>query len=127
MAWGLDENRTERLNFLFQATLALHRVRDIEPAVVSSLSRHYGSVLREVARKSVTTLSANVKKCLCLKCNALLIPGSTSTVRVRSRRAKHVVQSCNACGFLQRCALRRDNRSRQRRRYEREHAAMEDL
>jgi ribonuclease P protein subunit RPR2 len=119
---GLDENRAERLNFLFQATLALHRVRDVEPGALASLSRHYGSLLREVARKSVTPLSANLKKSLCLKCNALLIPGSTSLVRVRSRRFKHVVQSCNACGFLQRCALRRDNRTRSKRRYERERA-----
>lgn len=119
---GLDENRAERLNFLFQATLALHRARDVEPGALTSLSRHYGSLLREVARKSVTSLSANLKKSLCLKCNALLIPGSTSLVRVRSHRFKHVVQSCNACGFLQRCALRRDNRTRSKRRYERERA-----
>jgi len=117
---GLDEARVERLNFLLQAAQAVQRLPRVRAEHRSVLSQHFGGVLRSVARKSVVPLSANVKKALCRRCNALLVPGESSTVRVRSARAKHVVQSCNACGFQQRCALRRDNRSRRKKRLERE-------
>jgi ribonuclease P protein subunit RPR2 len=118
-AMGLDDARVERMNYLLQATQLMHQlpVRNL-----SALSQHYGAVLRSVARKSVATISSNVKKCLCRRCDALLVPGSTSTVRLRARAERHLVVSCNACGFQQRKALRRDNRSRAKRRYEREHA-----
>jgi ribonuclease P protein subunit RPR2 len=100
---------------MHQLPILRNRSRDLPV-----LSQHYGAVLRSVARKSVATISSNVKKSLCRRCDALLVPGDTSTVRLRSRREPHFVTSCRACSFQQRKALRRDNRSRAKRRYERE-------
>ncbi|KAK2169877.1 hypothetical protein LSH36_6g05074 [Paralvinella palmiformis] len=90
-----------RVNFLYQAAHAalIASPRDL------TLTRTYVQSLKAVAEKSVLRLDPSLKRNLCKKCYMLLVPGITCTVRVKSKRQKHVVVRCLDCGTVKRFNL----------------------
>jgi len=73
------------------------------------LPRHLLSHVRAVSRKSQIRLSPTIKQSICKRCDVLLVPGSTSTVRTENRSrggrkpwADVLVVTCNLCGTTKR-------------------------
>ncbi|KAI9505312.1 Ribonuclease P protein subunit p21 [Coemansia spiralis] len=67
------------------------------------ISRFYSKEMRQVARKSVLRLSPHVKREICKACASPLVPGVSSTVRIKGHnRGRRVVTTCNCCGWQRR-------------------------
>ncbi|MCJ1258142.1 hypothetical protein MMC24_005973 [Lignoscripta atroalba] len=84
------------------------------------LARQLISQLRAVSLKGQIRLSPTIKHSVCRRCEAFLMPGSTSIIRVenKSRGGKKpwsdvLLMTCNACGTEKRFPIGAD---RQRRR-----------
>ena len=87
-----------RVNYLYQAA---HCVLAQDPNN-TQLARFYIDLMKSVSTKVVMRLQPDIKRTICKKCNALLVPGVTATVRIRGRRQKHVVVKCMDCGRVKR-------------------------
>jgi len=94
----------ERINFLYQAA---YSVIVANPKNVN-LARSYCATLLQIARHQVTRIDPQVKRRICKKCNLLLIPGLTCSVRQKAKREKHAVVTCLECGTLKRFLNRAD-------------------
>jgi len=75
----------------------------------TGLSRHMSSQLRAVSLKSQIRLSTDVKHSICKRCDAVLIPGKSSTEHIQNSSkngakpwADVLVVTCNACGMERR-------------------------
>ncbi|EJD52829.1 Rpr2-domain-containing protein [Auricularia subglabra TFB-10046 SS5] len=64
------------------------------------LSRAYAQDIRAVGSRTVTRIDPAVKRAICKGCGTVLIPGSTSQVRILpSSTHRHVTRTkCTACG-----------------------------
>ncbi|KAI9837908.1 MAG: hypothetical protein M1837_002673 [Sclerophora amabilis] len=69
------------------------------------LTRHLLFHLREVSLKAQVRLSPSIKHSVCKRCHALLVPGTSSTLRMENQSrngrkpwADVLVLSCSACG-----------------------------
>ncbi|KAJ3442905.1 ribonuclease p protein subunit p21 [Anaeramoeba flamelloides] len=97
-----------RMNFLYQASqIVVQPKSDHKPNTTLdrhnlNLSRFYIQQMKKVAQKKVLRISPEVKQTFCKGCNTLLIPGMSSTQRVRSKRQQHVVIRCLVCGLTKR-------------------------
>lgn len=101
-----------RISFLYQSAQLLSQPSPYSTSPTidpTPLSRFYLSTARTVAQKSVLRLSPNLKQTICRRCDALLIPGTTSTHRIennsrggRKSWADVLVVGCNACGTVKR-------------------------
>jgi len=94
----------ERINFLFQSAYA---VVTSSPKNIN-LARFYCATLLQIARHQVLRIDPHMKRRICKKCQVLLIPGFTATVRHRSKREKHAVVTCCECGSNKRFLSRKD-------------------
>ncbi|XP_065899312.1 ribonuclease P protein subunit p21-like [Dysidea avara] len=86
-----------RMNFLYQAAYTA-----VDSAESFSTSRYYINTMKTIAKKLVLRIDPSMKRTVCKRCNTLLIPGKTSSSRLRSRREKHVVVKCWTCGMVKR-------------------------
>ncbi len=84
----------ERINYLYH--LAKERLED-DP----KQSRRAIAMLRDMATKHNIRI-ADEKRTFCLKCDTLLVPGKTCTVRVHDKRR---VLTCDHCGAIKRLGL----------------------
>lgn len=88
-----------RISFLYQASNKFC----LQPKY-QILSRGYGRNLDLVAKKTVLKLSPALKRTLCKKCDMLLIPGLTMTMKIEneSKAESHhndvLVHTCIKCG-----------------------------
>lgn len=89
MAAVRDREALQRLNFLFQAA---QWVLPHSPA----LSRFYLSSQRGAARRLVLRLDPSIKRCVCQRCCAPLMPGGRQRLRGGGRPPR-VVQHCGFC------------------------------
>ncbi|XP_029356117.1 ribonuclease P protein subunit p21 [Echeneis naucrates] len=91
-----DKEAYQRLNYLYQAA---HTVLSQNPDNVE-LARFYCFTQRTIARRLVLRQDPSVKRTLCKKCCALLIPGVTATIRQRRKKKKtrFTVVRCLSCG-----------------------------
>jgi len=119
----------QRLNFLYQASVYLnavsspvenHPTTPTEQAPIAStststeeeprrskrrttstadLSRSYVQAMKAIGRKTVVKMDPAVKRTLCKGCGTVLIPGSTSTVRIKpsSSHGHAVTYTCTKC------------------------------
>ncbi|KAI8494968.1 Ribonuclease P protein subunit p21 [Branchiostoma belcheri] len=94
----------QRMNFLYQMA---HTVMSTNPNNVQ-LARFYTSTLKKVSKTSVQRQDPSVKRTICKRCDSLLIPGVTATVRIRAKREKHVVVTCLECRMVRRFLARKD-------------------
>ncbi|KAH7052373.1 RNAse P Rpr2/Rpp21/SNM1 subunit domain-containing protein [Macrophomina phaseolina] len=90
---------------------------------------YYASHLQSVSMKSQIRLSQNIKHSICKRCNAILIPGSTSSNKIEnlSRGGKKpwadvLIIECNVCKAQKRFPVgaKRQPRKSERARVERE-------
>ncbi|KAH7116789.1 RNAse P Rpr2/Rpp21/SNM1 subunit domain-containing protein [Dendryphion nanum] len=86
-----------------------HVERNTQTIVQSKLALQLGHHLRAVSHKGQLRLSAEFKRALCKSCNAVLIPGRTSTQTVENHSkegrkpwADVLVIECNLCGSKKR-------------------------
>ncbi|KIY74103.1 Rpr2-domain-containing protein, partial [Cylindrobasidium torrendii FP15055 ss-10] len=100
----------QRLNFLYQASIYMNGIsREDAPTksnkkrrkriTTDQLSRHYISEMKAVGQKTIVKMDPAVKRTLCGGCDAVLIPGSSATVRVK-KSLTHVhtmIYTCNHC------------------------------
>ncbi|XP_053491365.1 ribonuclease P protein subunit p21 [Ictalurus furcatus] len=90
-----DKEAFQRLNFLYQAA---HCVLAQNPEN-TELARFYCFTQKTIAKRLVLRQDPSVKRTMCKKCCALLIPGVTATVRQRSsRRQRATLIRCLGCG-----------------------------
>jgi ribonuclease P protein subunit RPR2 len=75
----------------------------------SSLALFLGSQLRSVSQKSQIRLSHDLKRSLCKSCNALLIPGQSSSTKIENKSkngkkpwADVLLIECQTCGAIKR-------------------------
>ncbi|KAB5559093.1 hypothetical protein PHYPO_G00024890 [Pangasianodon hypophthalmus] len=90
-----DKEAFQRLNFLYQAA---HCVLAQNPKN-TELARFYCFTQKTIAKRLVLRQDPSVKRTMCRKCCALLIPGVTATVRQRSsQRQRATLIRCLSCG-----------------------------
>ncbi|XP_077980609.1 ribonuclease P protein subunit p21-like [Glandiceps talaboti] len=92
----------QRMNFLYQAA---HSTLVQNPDNVE-LARFYIATMRTIAKRLVLRIDPSIKRTICKKCNLLLIPGITATVRMRAKREQHVVVTCLFCKMVKRFLAR---------------------
>jgi ribonuclease P protein subunit RPR2 len=81
----------ERVQILFQQA---HRSYKANP----QLAQTYITTARKIAMAARIRLPQPLSRSACKSCNAYLVPGETSRVRIRPRREPHVVVTCLGCG-----------------------------
>jgi ribonuclease P protein subunit RPR2 len=85
----------ERIHALFQ------QAESTFPMNPQQAQRHV-DLARKIAQRTRTHLPPHLRRRVCRKCNAYLVPGSTSRTRIRQRREPHVAITCLKCGNIQR-------------------------
>ncbi|KAJ4493760.1 RNAse P Rpr2/Rpp21/SNM1 subunit domain-containing protein [Lentinula edodes] len=118
----------QRLNFLYQASVYLHNIHSSSQSTpvssssqpvnestskknegkkskkkrivqLNDLSRSYIETMKSVGTKTTVQVDPSVKRTLCKGCNAVLVPGSTASVRTR-RSSTHghiMIYTCSGC------------------------------
>lgn len=81
----------QRIQTLFEQATLIHKTNP-------QLAQRYIAMARKIAMAARLCLPAVYKRQICKKCNALLVPGETSRVRLKSKREPHVVITCLNCG-----------------------------
>ncbi len=89
----------ERVRILFQQA---QRTYKADP----KLAQSYVGMARRIAMAARVRLPTQYRRGACRVCNAYLVPGETSRVRIRSRRDPHVVITCLSCGSQTRIPLK---------------------
>ena len=89
----------ERIHALFQQAETTFP-RDPE------LAQRHIDLARRIAQRTRTHLPPHLRRQVCRKCDAYLVPGSTSRTRIRQRREPHVATTCLKCGNIQRHPLK---------------------
>ncbi len=89
----------ERIHILFQ------QAQTTFPHNPQQAQRHV-DLARKIAQRTRTHLPPHLRRQVCRKCNAYLVPGSTSRTRIRQRREPHVATTCLKCGSIQRHPLK---------------------
>ncbi|KAG8689659.1 hypothetical protein FRC11_001364 [Ceratobasidium sp. 423] len=72
----------QRMNFLYQASV--HLSRSGSHTETSRLARKHVKTIKGIASGAVVKIDPTVKRMLCKGCNAVLVPGSSASVRVKS-------------------------------------------
>jgi ribonuclease P protein subunit RPR2 len=85
----VKEIAAERIQILYD--LAIGRI-DID----AELSSEYVKTLRRISAHYKVGIPENIKDRICKKCNLVLIPGLTASVRLASSRG-YVVYACKKC------------------------------
>jgi ribonuclease P protein subunit RPR2 len=76
------------------------------------LARSYLLMARRIAMAARIRMPPAFSRQICRRCNALLVPGTSSRVRVKPRREPHVVVTCLGCGSQKRYPLKPTNKER---------------
>uniref|UniRef100_V9LGR8 Ribonuclease P protein subunit p21-like protein n=2 Tax=Callorhinchus milii TaxID=7868 RepID=V9LGR8_CALMI len=99
-----DKDAYTRLNFLHQAAhLILNQCPNNQ-----ALVRFYCHTQRSIAKRLVLRHDPSVKRTICKRCSALLIPGISCTIRQRKKNRPVTVIRCVTCGLTKRFENRRD-------------------
>src|SRR5450759_2530922 len=70
------------------------------------LAMQYVVSARKIAMAAKTRLPVEFKRGTCKKCNSLFVQGVNRRVRIKQKRAPHVVVTCLNCGNQTRILLR---------------------
>ncbi|KAG0700731.1 RNAse P Rpr2/Rpp21/SNM1 subunit domain-containing protein [Suillus ampliporus] len=113
----------QRLNFLYQASVLLNgmtagpssqvpsspceandaqnapKKRKKKVVSTSDLSRSYVDTMKAVGQKTNVKIDPTVKRVICKGCNVVLVPGASSTVRVKNSTShRHlIIHTCKSC------------------------------
>lgn len=72
----------------------------------SQLAQRYVDLARRIAMRTRTHLPRDLRRRICRKCKAYLVPGATSRTRIRQRREPHVATTCLSCGHTTRIPIK---------------------
>ncbi|CAO3652213.1 unnamed protein product [Cunninghamella blakesleeana] len=61
------------------------------------LSRYYNSTMKKIGKRLVLRIDPRIKRSICNRCDASLIPGLTSTIRISSKYQSTMNTKCNTC------------------------------
>ena len=92
--------------------IALERIQILFEQAESAFAKdpqraqRYVDLARKIAQRTRTHLPPHLRRQVCRKCDAFLVPGSTSRTRIRQRREPHVATTCLKCGNIQRHPLK---------------------
>jgi len=89
----------ERIRTLFQ------QAEETFPQDPTLAQRHVDLAPR-IAMRTRTHLPPDLRRHVCPKCKAYLVPGATSRTRIRQRREPHIATTCLKCGHTHRMPLR---------------------
>ncbi len=76
------------------------------------LAKSYLLTAQKIAMSARIRLPKDYKARICRNCNALLVPGVSSRVRIRPTRERHVVVTCLNCNNQTRYPLRAKNKEK---------------
>ncbi|OCH93759.1 Rpr2-domain-containing protein [Obba rivulosa] len=77
----------------------LEKLRMRHPTTAHELARSYVKSMRSIGQKTTVKMDPAVKRTLCRKCDVVLIPGATATVRVKTSSSHgHIMcYTCMSC------------------------------
>ncbi|XP_076464320.1 ribonuclease P protein subunit p21-like [Babylonia areolata] len=86
----------QRINYLYQAAHLCLQQSPPNP----EQCRFYIQTLKTVAEKHVIRLHPEIKRSICRKCYMLLVPGITSSCKIKKKGEKQTAVSCLHCGSV---------------------------
>ena len=89
----------ERVKTLFQLAHANMREKP-------ELAQKYVDMARKVSMRTRLHLPAEYRAQICRHCKRFILPGTSSRVRIQTRREPHVVVTCLYCGGKTRIPLK---------------------
>jgi len=96
----MEEIAMERVRILF-------RLAEEAFPTAPARAQRYVDLARKIAMRARLSLPRDLRRRVCRRCNAFLVPGYTSRTRVRQRREPHITITCLKCGAVTRIPLRR--------------------
>ncbi|EMR11477.1 hypothetical protein PNEG_00492 [Pneumocystis murina B123] len=112
-----------RISFLYQAAnvYTSHSIlnqntyvdKDIQSKL--ALSRFYINTAKKIARKAVLKINSSIKRTLCRRCDTILLPAITSSIRIENlsknnkEEADTMIITCNFCNTQKRYPTLKDN------------------
>ncbi|KAF9329683.1 UAA transporter [Podila minutissima] len=72
------------------------------PYQLTGTARFYASTLREIGRKSVIRIDPSIKRSICLRCEAVLIPYVSAEIRIEAEPQLNTMVICKSCGAFRR-------------------------
>lgn len=112
-----------RISFLYQAAniYTSHSIfnqnifvnEDIQSKL--ALSRFYINTARKIAQKAVLKINSSIKRTLCRRCDTVLLPAITSSIKVENlskknkKKADIMVITCNFCNTQKRYPVLKNN------------------
>ncbi len=88
-----------RVQVLFQQAMDVYKTNP-------QLAQRYVASARRISMAARIRLPTEYKRKTCKNCNALLVPGWSSRVRVKPKRATHIVVTCLGCGYQTRIPVK---------------------
>ncbi|AFZ71156.1 RNase P subunit RPR2 [Caldisphaera lagunensis DSM 15908] len=74
-------------------------------------SRKLNELIFRLSLKNKVKIPVNIKRSICKNCHVTLIPGVTSTIRVKSQGKFHYLTiKCKECGYIKRIPFHKDNK-----------------
>lgn len=101
----MSERQTERIA-LERVRILFRLAEEVFPSDPSRAQR-YVDLARRIAMRTRIHLPRDLRHRVCRRCDAFLVPGSTSRTRIRQHREPHVAVTCLRCGATSRIPLRR--------------------
>jgi ribonuclease P protein subunit RPR2 len=95
----------QRVQILFQQATRTFKTNP-------ELAKSHLVTARKIAMAARIRLPTNYKRQICKNCNALLVPGTTSRVRIQPRRESHLVITCLQCGNQKRIPMKTKNKEK---------------
>ncbi len=83
--------------------IAMQRIEILYPLMIESckdepeLSALYAKLINRICRHYRIRLPVHMRKRMCRKCGAVLVPGKNLSVRISSSR-RQVIYRCSGCG-----------------------------
>ncbi|KTW30647.1 hypothetical protein T552_00363 [Pneumocystis carinii B80] len=80
-----------------------------------ALSRFYINTAKKIARKAVLKINPSIKRTLCRRCDTILLPAITSSIRIENqsknnkKEADTMVITCNFCNTQKRYPTLKNN------------------
>lgn len=88
-----------RVQVLFQQAESVYKA-------TPQLAQRYIATARQISMAARIRLPAEYKRKTCKNCNAFLVPGWSSRVRIKPQRATHIVVTCLGCGYQTRIPVK---------------------
>jgi ribonuclease P protein subunit RPR2 len=89
----------QRIHVLFQQAARTYKTNP-------ELAQSYVLTAKKIGMSTRMCLPAVYKRSVCKNCNAFLVPGETSRVRLQPKREPHIVVTCLKCGNQARFPLK---------------------